>query len=146
MSKDQAVIKIVQVHTEARRDYVTIVNCGKQPQSLEGWTLVSLRQERAFMFPVGLVLAPGMMMTLHSGQAARENPPYHVLWTRERVWNHIADTAVLFNANGVEVDRFTYPHEHALGSEARHRKRLVLNGKSYRLTNEPIHAVSGLPA
>lgn len=146
MREEKAALRIVQVYTEAQREYVTIINSGNLAQSLNGWTLVTLRQNRAFVFTAGFVLPPGKLVTIHSGPAARENPPDHIIWTRERIWNDIADVAVLFNADGVEVDRFAYPHEHALGKEARRHKRLVFDGLSYQLTNAPVLSASGVPA
>ena len=101
--------RITGILNDALREHVTIVNGGTMAQPMDGWALASLRGERVYAFPADLILLPGMEVTIHSGQEAQDHPPCDLLWTQEQVWNNRADTAVLFDAHGVEVDRVPYP-------------------------------------
>jgi hypothetical protein len=130
-------VKIAKVYNDALRECVTIVNRGTLAQPMGGWALASLRGERFYVFPDDLILRPGMMVIIHSGQGALDNPHRDLLWTREQIWNNRGDVAVLFDANGLEIDRCTYPHERVLGSAARHRKRLLRDSGIWRIVNEP---------
>ena len=113
-----AQIKIGKVHNDALREYVVIVNRGTLPQPLGGWALATLRGERLFFFPDDTILPPGQRLTVHSGQEALEalRTPLdlRLAWTDEQMWNNRRDVAVLFDANGGEVDRCAYPPERPL--------------------------------
>jgi hypothetical protein len=109
-----AQVKIGQVHNDALREYVTVVNVGTMAQPMGGWALASLRGERFYTFPDGLILLPEIVAVIHSGQGASDNPPHDLLWTEEQVWNNQGDVAVLFDADGLEVDRCAYPHKSGL--------------------------------
>lgn len=129
--------RITGILNEALREHVTIVNGGTMAQPMAGWALASLRGERVYAFPTGLILLPGMEVAVHSGQEAPDHPPCDLLWTQEQVWNNRADTAVLFDAHGVEVDRVPYPPRQTRA--ARSRKALIRDGDTWRIVDEPVH-------
>jgi len=128
--------RITGILNDALREQVTIVNGGTMAQPMDGWALASLRGERVYAFPADLILLPGMEVTIHSGQEAHDHPPYDLLWTQEQVWSNRADTAVLFDAHGVEVDRVPYPPKQTRA--ARSRKALIRDGDTWRIVDEPI--------
>lgn len=136
-----AQIKIGEVHNDALREHVTLINRGTLAQPLGGWALATLRGERLFFFPDDALLPPGGRLTVHSGQAAprasRERRDLHMLWTDAQMWNNRRDVAVLFDANGDEVDRFAYPPERPLRRIARRGKRLARDGETWRIVDEP---------
>jgi len=129
--------RITGILNEALREHVTIVNGGTMAQPMAGWALASLRGKRVYAFPADLILLPGMEMTIHSGQEAHDHSPCDLLWTQEQVWNNRADTAVLFDAHGVEVDRVPYPPRQTRA--ARSRKALIRDGDTWRIVDEPVH-------
>ena len=57
-------------------------------------------------------------------------------WAREQMWNNRGDVAVLFDSNGLEVDRYTYPHKRILGSAVQHRKQLVRDSGTWWMVDE----------
>ena len=131
-------VKIVGVYNDALREYVTITNRGTLAQPLGGWVLATLRGERFYTFPDGLILLPSMEVTIYSGQGALDMPAgasraVRLVWTDEQVWNNRGDVAVLFDAEGIEVDRCAYPHERILGSATRRPLRLLREGETWRI-------------
>ena len=46
------------------------------------------------------------------------------------------DVAVLFDANGLEVDRCIYPHRRIRGSAVQHRKQLVRDSGTWWMVDE----------
>jgi hypothetical protein len=139
-------VKIIinKIHNVGLQESVSIQNQGTVAQPMSGWILASLRGESFYTFPDPLIFLPGMTVFIHSGQ---ERPikvrnskiaRIDLLWTNEQVWNNHGDLAILFDANGVEIDRFVYPHERVMGSSAEHRKRLVQNSDGYRIIDIPM--------
>ncbi len=59
-----------------------------------------------------------------------------LLWTIDQVWNNHSDTAILFDANGLEIDRHNYPHERVMGSSANRRKVLIRNNDGFEIVND----------
>ena len=105
-----AVLRIVTVFNEGRREHVVITNEGSQAQNLQGWVLESAPGGRQrYTFPA-VSLAPGATVRVHSGRgsAAAAAPPTDLAWTGRNVWNNAGDTAILFDPTGREVSRFSY--------------------------------------
>jgi hypothetical protein len=138
-------IAINKIHNNGLQESVSIQNQGTVAQPMSGWILASLRGELFYAFPDHLIFLPGMTVFIHSGQ---ERPikvrnsniaRIDLFWTNEQIWNNHGDVAILFDANGVEIDRFVYPFERVMGSSAEHRKRLVQSLDSYRITDVPVN-------
>ena len=131
------------VHNDVLRESVIIVNKGTIAQPLCRWVLATLRGEKFYAFPDDLVLKPKMAATIHSGQGALDNPSSgllwteHLFWTEEQLWNNQGDVAVLFDANGREVDRYAYPHGRIMGSADKRPMRLLRDGETWRMVGEP---------
>ncbi len=134
-----AKIKIIGVYNPGLREHVAIANHGTVAQPLGGWVLVALRGNRFYFFPDDLILLPGMKVFIHSGQNALDSPPYHLFWTGEQMWSNRNEVALLFDHNGVEVDRCAYSHKRMLGHDAQRRKRLLNDSETWRVVDAPHH-------
>ena len=62
----------------------------------------------------------------------------NLLWTIGQVWNNNSDTAILFDANGLEIDRLSYPNERVTGSSANSRKILVEGADGFEIVNDAL--------
>ena len=105
-----AVLRIVTVVNEGRREHVVITNEGSQAQNLQGWVLESAPGgTQRYNFP-DVTLAAGATLRVHSGRGSADAaaPPTDLVWTGRNVWNNAGDTAVLFDPTGREVSRFSY--------------------------------------
>jgi hypothetical protein len=132
---DGADLKIESVQNNGLQESLTIINRGTVVQPMSGWVLASLRGQVFYEFPEGLILHAGMIAVVHSGQQEPQKAPSHhdvwreLFWTTEQIWNNHGDIAILFDANGQEIDRYSYPHERLMGSSANRRKVLLRNPK-----------------
>lgn len=139
-----AKIKIKEVKNDGLHEYVTIVNRGTVPQPMSGWVLASLRGQAFYPFTDDLIIESGMIIKVHSGQlepkATQEEwgTLKKLLWTIGQVWNNHSDTAILFDANGLEIDRLSYPHERAMGSRANRRKVLMSVDGDFKIVNDSL--------
>lgn len=136
-----AKLKIKAVKNDGLQEYAAIINRGTVAQPMSGWVLASLRGQTFYPFPDDLMFEPGMIVKVQSGQQEpkKTNNKLGVwadlLWTVEQVWNNRGDIAILFDANGLEVDRHSYPHERVMGSGANRRKVLVRNDNDFEIVN-----------
>ena len=139
-----AKLKIKAVKNDGLQEYVTIINRGTVVQPMSDWVLASLRGQAFYSFPDDLMFEPGMIVEIQSGQLEPKNIHKDwgigavLLWTVEQVWNNRGDIAILFDANGLEVDRHSYPHERVMGSGANRRKVLVRNDNGFEIVNESL--------
>lgn len=142
-----AKLKIKAVKNDGLQESATIINRGTVIQPMSGWVLASLRGQVFYPFPDDLMLEPGMIVVVQSGE--QESKKTHndrgiwanLLWTIDQVWNNHSDTAVLFDANGVEIDRHSYPHERVMGSSANRRKILIRNKDGFKIVNDSLRRV-----
>jgi|GEM_PF-1323166 len=133
-----AQIKVGRIYNDGLREYITVVNRGTVPQPMSGWVLASLRGERFYRFPTEVIVFPGIVTAIYSGQGAQDDPPCALFWTEQQVWNNKGDVAVLFDANGGEVDYLAYPHQRILGRGVQRRRRLLHDGETWRVVDEPV--------
>ncbi len=139
-----AKLKIKAVKNDGLQEYAAIINRGTVAQPMSGWVLASLRGQTFYPFPDDLMFEPGMIVKVQSGQQEPKETNNKrgvwadLLWTVEQVWNNRGDIAILFDANGLEVDRHSYPHERVMGSGANRRKVLVRNDNSFEIVNESL--------
>ena len=137
-----AKIKIKEVKNDGLHEYVAIVNRGTVTQPMSGWVLASLRGQAFYPFADDLILEPEMIIKIQSGQLepkaaqAERGALKKLLWTIGQVWNNHSDTAILFDANGVEVDRLSYPYERVMGSSANRRKILIAGDSGFEIVND----------
>jgi hypothetical protein len=154
-----AKLKIKAVKNDGLYEYVTINNNGTVAQPMSGWVLASLCGQTFYIFPDDLIFNPGMVVVVQSGQQGLEKKSQDwdiridLWWTIDQVWNNHGDTAILFDANGLEIDRYSYPHERVVGSSANPRTILLRNNGGFVIAKEsPRHAKkvtrkhSGVPA
>lgn len=139
-----AKLKIEAVHNNGLQESVSVINRGSVGQPLSGWVIASLRGQVYFVFPDDLQLEPYMIVAIRSGQPVKnkicEGPSVRadLLWTTDQVWNNHGDIAILFDANGFEIDRYSYPHARVLGSSAIRRKVLIRNDGGFEIVNESL--------
>ena len=137
-----AKIKIKEVKNDGLHEYVAIINRGTVTQPMSGWVLASLRGQAFYPFADDLILEPDMIVKIQSGQLepkvaqAERGALKKLLWTIGQVWNNHSDTAILFDANGVEVDRLSYPYERVMGSSANRRKILIAGDSGFEIVND----------
>lgn len=87
-------------------EYVRIQNSTASAVDMTGWTLRDTGQKHSFVFPA-FTLAPGAEVRLWTKRGA--NDAANVYWgQRGAVWNNTGDTAILLDAAGNEVSRFSY--------------------------------------
>jgi hypothetical protein len=87
-------------------EYVRIANSTDSAINMTGWTLRDAWGKHSFSFPA-FMLAPGAVVQIwtKSGQ----NDTAHLYWGQPgAVWNNTGDTAILLDARGNEVARFSY--------------------------------------
>lgn len=137
-----AKLKIKAVKNDGLQEYATIINKGAVVQPMSGWVLASLRGQAFYSFPDDLMFEPGMIVKVQSGQKEpkKTHPDRGVwadlMWTIDQVWNNRGDTAILFDANGLEIDRHNYPHERVMRSSANRRKILIRNDDGFEIVND----------
>jgi hypothetical protein len=89
-------------------EHVVLQNRSTRPVDLTGWTLRDVAPVRphVFTFP-SYSLPPGAHMRVWT-KSGRVDPA-NLFWKRRAaVWNNPGDTAILRDAEGTEVSRFTY--------------------------------------
>ncbi|MCX6053760.1 MAG: lamin tail domain-containing protein [Chloroflexi bacterium] len=140
-----AKIEIETVQNDGLQESVTIINQGTVVQPMSGWVLASLRGLIFYPFPENFILHPDMGGVIHSGQAEIEKVTnlqayreVDLWWTTDQVWNNHWDTAMLFDANGLEIDRRSYPHERVMGSSANRQKVLIRHNGAFEITDAPL--------
>ena len=136
---------IKKIHNEGLQESVSIHNQGTVAQPMSGWVMASLRGQLFYTFPDNLIFLPGMAVVVHSGQQMQGQvrrdliAQVDLFWTNEQVWNNRGDMAILFDADGIEIDRYVYPHERVMGSSAEQHKMLVQSPDGYQITDAPVH-------
>ena len=96
-----AKVVITAVNKEA--EYVDIKNVGGQPQDLAGWALVSERGNQACT--LGGVLGPGQTLRIWALAKDAGRGGFNCGFGKN-IWNNSEhDPAVLYNAQGMEIDR-----------------------------------------
>lgn len=95
-------VRIVYIKFSGSDEYVVIKNEGNTPVSLSGWRLFS-RGGQQYFFP-DITLQPGQVIEIHSGPQASGQ----YVWTKGYVWNNNGDEAILYDAQGNVVDKYTY--------------------------------------
>jgi hypothetical protein len=139
-----AKLKIIVVENNGLQESATLINKGTVAQPMSGWVLASLRGQVFYSFPDDLIFEPSMVVVVQSGQqeSKKQNDQgiwANLLWTINQVWNNHSDTAILFDANGLEIDRHSYPHKRVMGSSTNHRKILMQNDNGFEIVNDVLH-------
>ncbi len=87
-------------------EFVVITNATHAPVDLTGWTLVDEGEKHTYTFP-HFVLAGGAEVRLWT--KAGVDDAANLFWgSRRPIWNNKGDTAVLRDANGNLISRYTY--------------------------------------
>jgi hypothetical protein len=87
-------------------EYVRIENNTAAPVDLSGWTLRDQGRKHTYTFR-SFILAPGAVVQLWSKSGADD--AVNLYWGNPAaIWNNTGDTAILSDAAGNEVGRFSY--------------------------------------
>lgn len=88
---------------DKRAEYISIKNNGSEAKDVGGWRVVSEKGNQSFVFPTGYILQPGQECKLTSGAIAGTGD---FTMANTDIWNNSSsDPGVLYDANGVEIDR-----------------------------------------
>lgn len=93
---------------DVAREHVVLQNLSKKPVDLTGWTLWDIAPVRphVFTFPSFSLQSGGQVRVWTK---AGMDDPANLFWKRNAaIWNNRGDTAILRDADGTEVGRFTY--------------------------------------
>ena len=137
-----AKIAIETVLNDGLHESVTIMNRGSVVQPISGWVLASLRGQVFYQFPEDVLIRPGKNIVVSSGMPRSENvnneqsATIDLFWANGQVWNNHSDTAILFDANNQEIDRYSYPHERVMGSSNKRQKVLIRNDSGFEIVDE----------
>jgi hypothetical protein len=95
---------------KARMGYeiITIMNQGKEAQSLWGWDLATLDGLFIFKIPTGITLSPGNVLRVACGPQKSITRGYDLHWMRQKQLNAAWDVILLIDASGKVVDRYHY--------------------------------------
>ncbi|GIV89681.1 MAG: hypothetical protein KatS3mg055_2199 [Chloroflexus sp.] len=87
-------------------EFVVITNASHQPVDLTGWTLIDEGEHHTYTFPQ-FTLASGAEVKLWT--KAGTDDANNLYWgSRRPIWNNSGDSAILRDANGNLVSRYTY--------------------------------------
>ncbi|WP_298815345.1 lamin tail domain-containing protein [Chloroflexus sp.] len=87
-------------------EFVVITNASHEPVNLAGWTLIDEGGKHTYTFPE-YILAGGAEIKLWT--KAGVNDATNLYWgSRRPIWNNSGDSAVLRDANGNLISRYTY--------------------------------------
>lgn len=87
-------------------EFVVITNASHEPVDLTGWTLIDEGAKHTYTFPP-FTLAGSAEVKLWT--KAGVNDANNLYWgSRRPIWNNTGDTAILRDANGNLISRYTY--------------------------------------
>ncbi|MEF3274553.1 MAG: lamin tail domain-containing protein [Chloroflexus sp.] len=87
-------------------EFVVITNASHEPVDLTGWTLIDEGSKHSYTFPP-FTLAGGAEIKLWT--KAGVDDATNLYWgSRRPIWNNSGDSAVLRDANGNLISRYTY--------------------------------------
>ncbi len=94
--------------TDLGREHVQLLNAGKSPIDLSGWSLHdAARRPHTYRFADDVQLLPGAPLRLWTGRGRDDRQNLH--WGRRAaVWNNTGDVAVLRDAEGRERARASW--------------------------------------
>lgn len=87
-------------------EYVRIANNTSSAINMTGWTLRDEGRKHSFTLP-SFMIAPGAVVQIWT--KGGQNDATNLYWgQRGAVWNNTGDTAILLDAEGKQVSRFSY--------------------------------------
>jgi hypothetical protein len=96
-------VSISDVNYATADQWVQIANNGASNVSFTGWMLMN-KENLSYSFPTGFVLKPGALVKVHS-MAGNNNSTD--LYNRSVLWSKNGDTAILMDANGKTVSKYS---------------------------------------
>jgi len=103
-----AELKIAQLQYSDRDEYIQIRNRRSMAQDMTGWEIVSVIGPQTYRFAAGDALQGNSSVYVHSGPGSYAEPPVHLQWTTAYIWRNEGDEARLYDAEGNEVDQYSY--------------------------------------
>jgi hypothetical protein len=101
-------VRISELQYQGTDEWLELVNQGTAEQDMTGWVIHSVVGDQWFAFEAGYTLAPRATVQVHSGPDAAADPPADLLWETKHTWNNEGDKAVLYDAEGRQVDTSCY--------------------------------------
>ena len=101
-------VQIVDVYNYSTIEHVRLANQGTAAQDMGGWSVNGSKGDERYVFPGGYLLPAGAEVRLHSGTGGIDAPPADIYWTIKNVWNNDGETVYLWNAQGGQMDSYSY--------------------------------------
>ncbi len=100
-------VRITALQPKGQDEYVEITNQGTSPVTLTGWKIKNVLGGQTYTFG-SFTLGAGASVWVHSGPAAINSPPLHLLWTPSAIWGDVTGQAKLVDATGHLISTWTY--------------------------------------
>jgi hypothetical protein len=104
-------VSILSVNYTTADQWVKIANIGASNVSFTGWKLMN-KENLSYSFPTDFIMKPDAFVRVHS-MAGKNNSTD--LYNSSVLWSKNSDTAILKDATGKTVSKYTYP---AISQEA----------------------------
>jgi hypothetical protein len=98
-------ISISSVNYATADLWVEIANNGSSNVNFTGWKLMN-KENITYAFPTSFVLKPGAQVKVHSNAG---KPNSTDLYNSSVLWSRTGDTAILKDASGKVVSKYSYP-------------------------------------
>jgi hypothetical protein len=98
-------VSILGVNSTAADQWAKIANNGTSNVNFTGWMLMN-RENLTYTFPTSFVLKPGAQVKVHS---IAGKPNSTDLYNSSVLFNKTGDTAILMDATGKVVSKYSYP-------------------------------------
>jgi hypothetical protein len=96
---------ILGVQFTTTDQWVEIANNGTSDTNLTGWEIMN-NENITYTFPTSFVLKQGAQVKVHSSAG---KPNSTDLYNSSVLWSKNGDTAILMDANGKTVSKYSYP-------------------------------------
>ena len=88
-------------------EYVEFLNQSAEVEDMTGWKLVSLIGGQTFVFPTGFTMQPEQTCRVYTNEYHPESCGLS-FGSGSAIWNNSGDIAVILDAQGQEVSRYSY--------------------------------------
>jgi hypothetical protein len=97
-------VSILGINYMTTDQWALIANNGVSNVSFTGWMLMN-KENLSYSFPTGLVLKPGVLVKVHSMAGNNSSTD---LYNSSVIWSKNGDTAILMDATGKIVSKYSY--------------------------------------
>ena len=104
-SNTTAKVSITGINSTGVDQWIKIANNGTSSVSFAGWKLMN-KENLSYAFPMNFVLKPGAQVKVHSMSG---KPDSTDLYSSSILLNKTGDMAILKDANGKVISKYSYP-------------------------------------